>query len=243
MSDDLFPYTEFSIERGFRRLLNLLGNGHLRRDEAVRLKPYALEIVRRFQVVPFDSPDNSVWRSISHTLREKLHRLSLETVGISFDKLALEDIVYPLRIFLCHASSDKPAVRELCGSLRGEGYNPWLDEQRLLPGQDWNLEIANAVRDAHVVLVCLSRTAINKVGYVQKEIKYALDVADQQPEGTIFIIPGKLEECDVPDRLRRWQWVNLFEQDGFDRLMGALHSRVRTIIAVESDWQDYSALS
>ena len=51
--------------------------------------------------------------------------------------------------------------------------------------------------------------ALWKSQYIQKEIKFALDVADEQPEGTIFLIPTKLEECDVPERLSQWQWGNL----------------------------------
>ena len=41
-----------------------------------------------------------------------------------------------------------------------------------------------------------------------------------------FIILRRLETCDVPDRLRRWQWVDLFAADGYDRLITALqHAR------------------
>lgn len=130
-----------------------------------------------------------------------------------------------LQVFLCHSSNDKPAVRELYKKLRAKGVKPWLDEEDLLPGQDWNLEIPRAVRKSDVVIVCISRESVNKAGYVQKEIKLALDAADEQPEGSIFIIPLKLEECDVPERLSRWHWANLFEENGFERLMRALKAR------------------
>lgn len=51
-----------------------------------------------------------------------------------------------LRVFLCHASQDKPIVRELYQKLLGEGWiDPWLDEERLLPGQAWGMEIEKAV--------------------------------------------------------------------------------------------------
>ncbi|HKV42216.1 MAG TPA: SUMF1/EgtB/PvdO family nonheme iron enzyme [Blastocatellia bacterium] len=130
-----------------------------------------------------------------------------------------------LRVFLCHSSKDKPAVRDLYGKLFAGGFKPWLDEEDLLPGQEWANEIPKAVRASDVVLVCLSPYSINKQGYVQKELKFALDVADEQPEGTIFVIPVKLEECDVPDRLSRWQWVNLYEDRGYDRLVKSLEHR------------------
>lgn len=127
-----------------------------------------------------------------------------------------------MKVFLCHASEDKPAVRALYAELKTIGIEPWLDEEDLLPGQLWSTEIPKALRAADIVLVCLSRAALTKAGYVQKEIKYALDAADEQPEGTIFLIPALLEACKVPDRLNHLQYVKLFEPDGLKKLTRAL---------------------
>jgi hypothetical protein len=129
-----------------------------------------------------------------------------------------------MQVFLCHSSGDKAAVRELWRRLRSDGHSPWLDEQELLPGQDWQLEIRKAVRTSKIVLVCLSKDSINKSGYVQKELRFALDVADEQPEGTIFLIPVRLEECEVPERLARWQWVDIFQPDGYEKLLRTLEA-------------------
>src|SRR6185369_16999509 len=100
--------------------------------------------------------------------------------------------VRQLQVFLCHSSNDKSQVYDLYQRLNLDGFNPWLDEESLLPGQNWEREIPIAVRNSDVAIVCLSKSSITKKGYVQKEIKYTLDVADEQPEGTIFIIPLKL---------------------------------------------------
>jgi hypothetical protein len=130
-----------------------------------------------------------------------------------------------LRVFLCHSSGDKPVVRTLYSRLCSDGFEPWFDEEALVGGQDWQLEISRAVRKADVVLVCLSSGSVMKAGFVQKEIKYALDVADEQPEGAIFIIPLRLDKIDVPMRLGRWQWVNYFDNNGHDHLLRALCRR------------------
>jgi formylglycine-generating enzyme required for sulfatase activity len=142
-----------------------------------------------------------------------------------------------LRVFLCHASGDKPAVRDLYHRLRADGFDPWLDEENLLPGQDWQLEIPKAVRSSDAVIICLSSRAITKAGYVQKEIKYALDVADEQPEGAIFLIPLRLEECEAPERLRRWQWVDLFQETGYERLLRALRARAESLGLGRPAWE------
>ena len=130
-----------------------------------------------------------------------------------------------LLVFLCHSSNDKPAVRTLYQRLKATGVDLWLDEVKLLPGQIWEKEIPEAVRRSDAVLVCLSRASVTRTGYVQREIKYALDAADQQSDESIFLIPARLEECEVPERLRKWQWVDLFKDDGFDRLATALQAR------------------
>lgn len=134
-----------------------------------------------------------------------------------------------LRAFLCHSSNDKSTVRSLYRRLITENIDPWFDEKNLLPGQEWSKEIDKAVRESDVVIVCLSSESISKAGYVQKEIKYALDVADEQPDDAIFLIPLKIEECEVPERLRRWQWVNYFEENGYNKLIEALRIRAKNL--------------
>lgn len=139
----------------------------------------------------------------------------------------------PLRVFLCHSSADKPAVRELYQKLRAEPWiEPWLDEEELFPGQDWETEIEKAVEASDVVLVCLSNGSINKRGYVQKELRFALDIALEIPEETIFIVPLRLEECTPPRSLRDWQYADYFDgqqERAFEKLLISLKTRTNLI--------------
>ena len=137
---------------------------------------------------------------------------------------------HKLRVFLCHASQDKPIVRELYQRLLAEEWiDPWLDEEKLLPGQDWDMEIEKAVEAADVVIVCASSRSVTKEGYIQRELKFALDIALEKPEGTIFIIPLRLDDCDVPRRLRSWQYVDYFPSEkrkvSIQRLLQSLKLR------------------
>jgi tetratricopeptide (TPR) repeat protein len=134
----------------------------------------------------------------------------------------------PLKVFLCHAHSDRDAVHALYTRLIKDGVDVWLDKAKLLPGQDWELEIRKAVRESDVVVVCLSKQ-FNQAGFRQKEVRIALDEAEKQPEGEIFIIPARLEECDTLESLRKWHWVDLFEPDGYEMLMRALRVRAERI--------------
>lgn len=139
----------------------------------------------------------------------------------------------PLRVFLCHSSADKPAVRELYQKLRNESWlEPWLDEEELFPGMDWNMEIEKAVEAADAIIVCLSKGSITKEGYVQRELRIVLDFADYKPEGTIYILPVRLEECEPPRRLRAWQYADYFEgqhERGLKRLLASLKMRADSL--------------
>lgn len=186
----------------------------------------ALQILIAKRLVRQDDRDDVSWN------HEKATYFTVSTMRQKIDNLLqVTNSTFPraLRVFLCHSSNDKPTVRELYRRLLADKIDPWLDEEKLLPGQEWQQEIPKAVRNTDVVIVCLSRGSINKAGYVQKEIKYALDVADEQPEGAIFLIPLKLEECEVPDRLSNRHWVNYFEESGHSKLLKALHARAQSL--------------
>jgi hypothetical protein len=134
-----------------------------------------------------------------------------------------------LGVFLCHSSGDKAAVRKLHTALSNGWIDPWLDEEKLLPGQNWDFEIRKAVKASHVVIICLSSRSVGKEGYLQREIGLALDLAEEKPEGTIFVVPARLEDCALPERLGRYQRVDLFEANGTERLLRALQVRAQQI--------------
>ncbi len=144
----------------------------------------------------------------------------------------------PLKVFLCHAHADRDPVRRLYARLTQDGVDAWLDKEKLLGGADWEYEIRNAVRESDVVVVCHSKQ-FNQKGFRQKEVKIALEEAELLPKGEIFIIPARLEECDVLDDLKRWHWVDLFESDGYERLLRALRVRADKIgatLQVKRSW-------
>jgi hypothetical protein len=143
----------------------------------------------------------------------------------------------PLRVFLCHAKEDKPVVRDLYHQLTAKGWmDVWLDVEKLLPGQEWDIEIEKAVEQADVVIVCLSNKSVDKEGYVQKELRFVLNIADEKPEGTIFVVPLRLDDCAVPRRIRAWQYVDYFPKDNqkwaYQRLIESLELRAGKKIGI-----------
>jgi SOS-response transcriptional repressor LexA len=135
----------------------------------------------------------------------------------------------PLNVFLCHSSNDKQKVRELYLRLVEDGFDIWLDDEKLLPGQNWDLEIRKAIKQADAVIICLSNASQQKKGYVQKEIHLALEIAIEQPEGAIYLIPARLEDCQISNYLSQWQWVNMFDENGYRRLYQSLIHRAKQL--------------
>ena len=135
----------------------------------------------------------------------------------------------PLKVFLCHASEDKPDVRKVHQRLVKDGIDVWLDEEDLLPGQDWDFKIQKAVREADAIIIFFSKNAISKRGYIQREVRIALAIAEEQPEGEIYLIPARLEKCDMPFRLKHLHYVDLFEKDGYEKLIRSLQVRAKNV--------------
>ncbi|MFM7884473.1 MAG: TIR domain-containing protein, partial [Microcystis panniformis] len=134
-----------------------------------------------------------------------------------------------IQIFLAHASEDKPAVLALYNRLEQAGYKPWLDEKVLIPGQIWRDEIPKAIKASQIFLACLSAKSA-KQGYIQRELRIALDTLGQMLPGTIFFIPMRLEECEIPDlrsaevglNLRDIHRLDYWKENGFEQLERAI---------------------
>ncbi len=128
------------------------------------------------------------------------------------------------RVFLCYAKEKRAMVLELYDRLRSRGHAPWMDKKNLLGGQDWKEVIPNVIRQSDAFVACLSREFAFKRSFLQKEIRVALDVLDQSPPGQIFLIPARLEQCDIPPNLTSQHAINLYDNYGFDQLCRALET-------------------
>ena len=150
-----------------------------------------------------------------------------------------------VRIFLAHASEDKKAVIELYERLKRQGYKPWLDKINLLPGQKWREEIPKAIRNSDIFIACLSQRSVAKQGYIQREFRMALNKCADMPSGSIYLIPLRFDECEIPElrqeeygiSLGDYQWLDYFEEGGFDRLVKSItyHFSSHVELAPESD--------
>ena len=134
-----------------------------------------------------------------------------------------------LRVFISHSFADSERVGDVYKWFLAHNVDPWISSENLLPGEEWESAVEKALYDTDLVIVCLSKDAINKEGYVQKEIRRSLELVEQMPEGAIFLIPLRLEDCKPPLRLSKYHYVDFFDPKGQNRLILALKNRAATL--------------
>jgi TIR domain-containing protein len=134
-----------------------------------------------------------------------------------------------LRVFLCHASTDRFIVKVLYQRLLGSRINAWFDGRKLLPGYRWKSKIDSALRESDAVIICLSKSSVEREGFVQKEIRRALELSEEKPDHVVFLVPVRLEECQMPDSLAHLHCVDLFRPEGYRMIIQALIERARNV--------------
>lgn len=125
-------------------------------------------------------------------------------------------------IFLSYAREDEQKAVEIYEALKSRGHKPWMDKKKLLGGQDWQSEIRRAIERSQYFIALLSRESVSKRGFVQKEIRFALDVLGEIPPGQIYFIPVRLEPCEVPDAIRSLQWIDISSHGDYEELFRSI---------------------
>lgn len=121
------------------------------------------------------------------------------------------------RAFISYSRVNKEFASKLAEGLRSAGYSIWFDVFDIPTGSRWDDEVENALRECPIFLVILTPAAIASEN-VKDEIGYAIDHGKR-------ILPVLLENCDVPLRLRRFQYVDFTSktfEEGFESAKGLL---------------------
>jgi hypothetical protein len=126
-----------------------------------------------------------------------------------------EQVLSP-SVFLCYAREDFERIYALYMLLKKLGLRPWLDQYDIIGGEVWPIATEKAVRGADFFIACFSKYSVTKQGYVQREYRLALDTLMERPPERVFLIPLRLDDCEIPDlrgsgiKLSDIQRVDLF---------------------------------
>ncbi len=138
-------------------------------------------------------------------------------------------------VFLSYVRENRAGVEALRTDLIGRGETVWWDRD-IPAGANWKLEIRKALKDAYGFVLCLSKAMEERVrSGAFPEIQDAIEIYRELAPGRIFIIPVRLDECEVPSfeiaattMLDDLQFVDLFpasqRPDGVRRLVASLRA-------------------
>jgi hypothetical protein len=127
-----------------------------------------------------------------------------------------------IHIFLSYARTDRLVVERLFDKLKAEGLNPWMDVRCIHAGEKWKQAIERAIQKAHFFLLCLTPNSVNRRGFLQREIRMAIDKTQELLDEDIYFLPVRLVECARPLQLAEFQSIDLFAPGGFPLLIAAI---------------------
>lgn len=125
---------------------------------------------------------------------------------------------HTVQAFLSHAPDDKKQVEHYYQQLQEAGLKPWMASKDILGGQVREAVIRDKIRESDFLLVFLTEQAVSKPGPFHKALRQALDVWQEKPEGHIYLIPVRLEDCTIPTSLQPFETIDLFEEGGWEQL-------------------------
>ncbi len=124
-------------------------------------------------------------------------------------------------VFLSYSSKDRDAVAALADRLQQRGFKVWLDTLAIRGGDDIILAIEQGLESSQILVLCMSKHSMTS-DWVLLERNTTLfrDPANRHRR----FIPLLLENCRLPDTLRRFNYIDWRQRDddAFEKLVAAL---------------------
>jgi len=98
-----------------------------------------------------------------------------------------------------------------------------MDCHKLMAGQNWDFEIKRALDKSSLVVAFLSENSVKRRGYVQRELKIALDQISEKLLDDIYIVPVVLDDfIEIPAQLKSLHMVFARDSDCISQIVNSL---------------------
>jgi hypothetical protein len=127
----------------------------------------------------------------------------------------------PRKVFLCHASADKPFVRQVRNDLAAAGHSVWIDEFEIKVGDSIVAKISEATEMADALILFISKSSMESE-WVNREWNSSL--ARMLSGASVRVLPVVIEDCSRPPLLADIKYAD-FRQSynaGLGELLTAL---------------------
>ena len=126
-------------------------------------------------------------------------------------------------VFLSYAKEDKEIVKNTMEVLHDYGVLTWFDEKDLLPGDNWENKIEESIEKADYVFIFFSSNSLNRSGYKNKEIHFALNQKLLKPLNSRYIIPILIDDKVTPPReFNDIHWIKTTDENWISKILTAI---------------------
>jgi hypothetical protein len=140
--------------------------------------------------------------------------------------------------FISYVCEDGNRIQRVVSALQAADIPVWMDKGRLSPGDDWKMVIRRAIqRNSLAFIAVFSRNSqARSTSYQHEELNLAVEQFRQRPPGRPWLIPVRLDDCELPDydlgsgrTLDSLQRVDLFGNDADEEMIRLITAVLRIL--------------
>src|SRR6516225_1098536 len=133
-----------------------------------------------------------------------------------------------LKVFISYSRRDSAAFAdELMAGLEVAGFAPFLDRHDIAAGEDWEARLGGLIAQSDTVVFVISPEAIKS-----EQCTWEVDRTLELSKRLLPVIFKSVPDHDIPEKLRRLQFVSFDSGTGFARPLSQLAEALR----VDLDW-------
>lgn len=149
-----------------------------------------------------------VLKSFAEQLQPPLMVLDIVRERGRLDPQVLKAIDSPF-VFLAYARDDRDKVSGIRDLLQEAGCVAWLDCRDLVPGDEWQVKLREAIERADFFVPCVSRRTQERKRYFHQEVDLAL-AHRTGTTGLPFLVPVRLDDVPLDEDIQNFQSVDAF---------------------------------
>jgi len=144
----------------------------------------------------------------------------------------------PGKIFISYKWIDRSLALQVKGELEKAGYKSWYDEDRLNGGVDWRREIEEEISKAIIFVTCLSDVACKSTGVFWQELYFALGRQRSHGPKSIFIIPLRHGQTEIPSELTSLRILSLGGKGWLENLKEAIGIKLDELSSISRAYEE-----
>src|SRR5215472_2407760 len=128
-----------------------------------------------------------------------------------------------LKVFISYSRKDSAAFAdELVAGLELVGFAPFLDRHDIAAGEDWEARLGGLIAQSDTVVFVVSPEAVKS-----KQCAWEVDRTLELSKRLLPVIFKSVPDHDIPEKLRRLQFVRFDSGTGFARPLSQLAEALR----------------